>query len=159
MLIIANAWKTPNAHVAALEDRGHLLYFDPTPPELHARTAWGVLALAVIVGVCRLLSGAWALEKSVTNVVLLAVGGATVTGGIATKAKSILGWFRREDLPLLGVFPPLIPVAAGLGLAFVAATIGVTAVGSVITNATQADTQHDLACLAFEPPCSAPSVR
>ena len=39
VLIIANAWRTLNVHVAALEDRGHLLHFDPAPAEIHARTA------------------------------------------------------------------------------------------------------------------------
>ena len=37
--IIANEWKTLNEHVAALEDRGHLLAFEPDAPEVHRRTA------------------------------------------------------------------------------------------------------------------------
>jgi hypothetical protein len=39
VLIIANAWKTLNVHVTALEDRGHLLHFEPTALEVHTRTA------------------------------------------------------------------------------------------------------------------------
>jgi hypothetical protein len=37
--IIANEWKTLNRNVAALEDRGHLLFFRPSPLEVHRRTA------------------------------------------------------------------------------------------------------------------------
>jgi hypothetical protein len=37
--IIANDWKTLNENVAALEDRGHLLFFEPTALEVHRRTA------------------------------------------------------------------------------------------------------------------------
>src|SRR5690242_4326817 len=33
--IIANQWKSLNADVAALEDRGHFLYFDPLSVEVH----------------------------------------------------------------------------------------------------------------------------
>lgn len=39
VMIIANAWKTLNVHVTALEDRGHLLHFEPSVLEVHARTA------------------------------------------------------------------------------------------------------------------------
>ena len=39
VLIIANAWKSLNVHVAALEDRGHLLHFEPDVLEVHTRTA------------------------------------------------------------------------------------------------------------------------
>lgn len=39
VIIIANVWKTLNAHVTALEDRGHLLHFDPTALEVHTRVA------------------------------------------------------------------------------------------------------------------------
>lgn len=37
--IIANEWRTLNADVAALEDRGHLLLFEPAAPEVHLRAA------------------------------------------------------------------------------------------------------------------------
>jgi hypothetical protein len=37
--IIANEWKTLNRNVAALQDRGHLLLFQPSPLEVHRRTA------------------------------------------------------------------------------------------------------------------------
>ena len=43
--LVGNAWKTLNADVAALEDRGHLLLFEPTPLEVHlqaARWFWDV---------------------------------------------------------------------------------------------------------------------
>lgn len=41
VFIIANAWKALNVHVTALEDRGHLLHFEPTVLEVHTRTsAW-----------------------------------------------------------------------------------------------------------------------
>jgi hypothetical protein len=33
--IIANRWSTVNADVAALEDRGHMIVFDPPPNEVH----------------------------------------------------------------------------------------------------------------------------
>jgi hypothetical protein len=39
VMIIANTWKSLNVHVTALEDRGHLLHFDPTVLEVHTRTA------------------------------------------------------------------------------------------------------------------------
>jgi hypothetical protein len=37
--LVGNDWKTLNADVAALEDRGHLLVFDPTPGEVHRQAA------------------------------------------------------------------------------------------------------------------------
>src|SRR5208282_5754168 len=37
--LVGNAWKTLNADVAALEDRGHLLLFDPQPVEVHRQAA------------------------------------------------------------------------------------------------------------------------
>jgi hypothetical protein len=37
--IITNEWKTLNRNVAALQDRGHLVIFEPTPQEVHQRTA------------------------------------------------------------------------------------------------------------------------
>ena len=35
--ILANDWKTLNRNVAALEDRGHILFFEPPPAEVHRR--------------------------------------------------------------------------------------------------------------------------
>ncbi len=35
--IVANDWKTLNKNVAALQDRGHVLVFQPSPAEVHAR--------------------------------------------------------------------------------------------------------------------------
>jgi hypothetical protein len=37
--IITNEWKTLNRNVAALEDRGHVVRFEPSPLEVHERTA------------------------------------------------------------------------------------------------------------------------
>ena len=37
--IITNEWKTLNRNVAALQDRGHLVRFEPGPLEVHVRTA------------------------------------------------------------------------------------------------------------------------
>ena len=37
--IITNEWKTLNRNVAALEDRGHVVIFEPSPLEVHLRTA------------------------------------------------------------------------------------------------------------------------
>ncbi len=37
--IIANQWSTMNADVAALEDRGHMIVFDPPPIEIHRQAA------------------------------------------------------------------------------------------------------------------------
>jgi hypothetical protein len=37
--IIANDWKTLDKNVAALEDRGHLIFFEPSALEVHLRTA------------------------------------------------------------------------------------------------------------------------
>jgi hypothetical protein len=37
--IIANRWSTVNEDVAALEDRGHMIVFDPTPTEIHRQAA------------------------------------------------------------------------------------------------------------------------
>ena len=37
--IIANEWQTLNRNVAALEDRGHVVIFEPGPQEVHTRTA------------------------------------------------------------------------------------------------------------------------
>jgi hypothetical protein len=41
LAIIANQWRSMDADVAALEDRGHFLLFDPTPLAVHRRAgAW-----------------------------------------------------------------------------------------------------------------------
>src|SRR5229473_4798139 len=37
--LVGNDWKTLNADVAALEDRGHLLFFEPSPAEVHCQAA------------------------------------------------------------------------------------------------------------------------
>ena len=37
--IIANAWKTLNDNVAAVQDRGHVLIFEPTALEVHQQVA------------------------------------------------------------------------------------------------------------------------
>jgi hypothetical protein len=37
--IIANEWQTLNRNVAALQDRGQVLFFQPSPLEVHRRTA------------------------------------------------------------------------------------------------------------------------
>jgi hypothetical protein len=37
--LVGNAWKTLNADVAALEDRGHLLIFEPSAAEVHLQAA------------------------------------------------------------------------------------------------------------------------
>jgi hypothetical protein len=39
VIIIGNEWKTPNSHVSALQDRGHLIHFVPSSLEVHWRTA------------------------------------------------------------------------------------------------------------------------
>ena len=39
LALIGNDWKTLNADVAALEDRGHVLFFEPTPLEVHRQAA------------------------------------------------------------------------------------------------------------------------
>ena len=39
MVIVGNDWKTLNANVAAVEGRGHLVFFEPTPEEVHRRVA------------------------------------------------------------------------------------------------------------------------
>lgn len=39
VLVIANIWKTLNSNVTAIEDRGHVLLFQPTALEVHSRTA------------------------------------------------------------------------------------------------------------------------
>jgi hypothetical protein len=37
--IIANCWRALNSHVAAVNDRGRVVVFEPTPLEVHERTA------------------------------------------------------------------------------------------------------------------------
>ena len=37
--LVGNCWKTLNADVAALEDRGHLVLFEPPPEEVHRQAA------------------------------------------------------------------------------------------------------------------------
>lgn len=37
--IIANDWKSLNANTAAVEDRGHLVFFEPTNEEIHRKVA------------------------------------------------------------------------------------------------------------------------
>lgn len=37
--IIANQWKELNANVAAVQDRGHVVFFEPTPEEVHVKTS------------------------------------------------------------------------------------------------------------------------
>ena len=39
VVLIANEWLTLNENVAAVQDRGHCLFFDPPPVEIHMRTA------------------------------------------------------------------------------------------------------------------------
>jgi hypothetical protein len=39
VVIIANQWKSLNADVAALEDRGHVIHFAPTPLEVHVQAS------------------------------------------------------------------------------------------------------------------------
>lgn len=39
VLIIANNWRILNANVSAIEDRGHVLLFEPSALEVHLRTA------------------------------------------------------------------------------------------------------------------------
>lgn len=39
LVIIGNAWQTLNADVAALEDRGHILLFEPSALEVHCQAA------------------------------------------------------------------------------------------------------------------------
>ena len=39
VVLVGNAWKTLNADVAALEDRGHFLLFEPAPLEVHLQAA------------------------------------------------------------------------------------------------------------------------
>src|SRR5262249_35552582 len=39
LALIGNEWKTLNADVAALEDRGHVLFFEPTALEVHRQAA------------------------------------------------------------------------------------------------------------------------
>ena len=39
LMIIANDWKTLDANVAAVQDRGHLVFFEPTPEEVHLHVA------------------------------------------------------------------------------------------------------------------------
>src|SRR6266852_4422262 len=39
IVLIGNDWKTLNADVAALEDRGHLLVFEPSPLEIHRQAS------------------------------------------------------------------------------------------------------------------------
>src|SRR4051812_7052765 len=39
VVVIANEWKTLNANVAAVEDRGHAIAFEPPPGEVHGRVA------------------------------------------------------------------------------------------------------------------------
>jgi hypothetical protein len=39
VVIISNDWKTLNKNVAALQDRGHVLLFQPTAAEVHAQAA------------------------------------------------------------------------------------------------------------------------
>ena len=37
--IIANEWRTLSENVGALQDRGHVIFFEPSPLEVHLRTA------------------------------------------------------------------------------------------------------------------------
>lgn len=39
IIIIANDWRTLNSNVAAVQDRGHVLQFNPSPEEVHRRVA------------------------------------------------------------------------------------------------------------------------
>jgi hypothetical protein len=39
VVVMANEWRTLNANVAAVEDRGHAIAFEPTPLEVHRRVA------------------------------------------------------------------------------------------------------------------------
>jgi hypothetical protein len=39
VIIIANDWKTLSENVYAVQNRGHLVYFDPSPEEVHRKVA------------------------------------------------------------------------------------------------------------------------
>ena len=39
VLIITNQWRASNPHARAVQDRGHLIAFGPSPVEIHRRTA------------------------------------------------------------------------------------------------------------------------
>ena len=39
VVIIANEWRTVDQNVSAVQDRGHLVFFEPTPEEVHAQVA------------------------------------------------------------------------------------------------------------------------
>lgn len=39
LILIANDWRTLNNNVVAVQDRGHMIDFRPTPEEVHARVA------------------------------------------------------------------------------------------------------------------------
>jgi hypothetical protein len=39
VVIIANEWQTLNVNVSAVQDRGHVVVFDPSPLEIHLRVA------------------------------------------------------------------------------------------------------------------------
>src|SRR5262249_25294772 len=73
--LIGNDWKTLNADVAALEDRGHVLVFEPTALEFHRQAAgwlWDQEIFDFVAGHLHLISPyslriyhqAWELKQS-----------------------------------------------------------------------------------------------
>jgi hypothetical protein len=78
VMIIANVWRSLNVNVQAIEDRGHLLHFVPTPLEVHRRTAtwfwdqqiydWiGARLHLVPRPSMRMYLAAWELKKAVMD--------------------------------------------------------------------------------------------
>jgi len=58
--LVGNDWKTLNADVAALEDRGHVLLFEPTPWEVHRQAAgwfWDQEVFDFVAGHLHLIAG------------------------------------------------------------------------------------------------------
>lgn len=56
--LIGNVWRSLNPNVAALEDRGHIISFEPTPLEVHRQAAtwfWDQEVFDFVAGVLHLL--------------------------------------------------------------------------------------------------------
>ena len=53
VVIIANDWKTLNKNVAALQDRGHVVFFEPSAAEVHAQAGHLVRRSGDLRLVCR----------------------------------------------------------------------------------------------------------
>jgi hypothetical protein len=110
-------------------------------PALHARFAWAVLTVGVLLALLRALAAAALLADSASAVFRLLLGGAALTGGLVSLAKAVLVWLKKAHGRLLGMFAPHVAIAAALGFGGMLIAVLVTGRGVLVVNRTKVETQ------------------